>query len=484
MKLKSFNHTTGDFLETTIALEEQNPSKCLIGRHPNCDFILNSPEVSRVHGLILYQQQVYYYIDLASTDGSRINNKPAAVNESFLIETGDGIRIGDFFVFVEFEETSMKLDSDVFFNSETQIAENIDNIPQNSQENDTTVRCIKIIDETEDVKTFSLVAQPPILFNGTSFNYKPGQFVILDLEIAGKQVKRPYSISSSPSRPYNLEITVKRVSSPTNQPELSPGLVSNWLHDSFKIGDKLKISPPMGDFNYFENSHKKLLFISAGSGITPLMSMSRWLCDTTCDFSVIFIYSVRTQQDIIFREELEFMAKKYPNFKLAINLTGNESDLNWSGYKGRLNENMLSEIAPDFKQRIAYVCGSEGFLESIQDILKELNFPMNNYYQESFGLSSAIKPALTSNITDTSQKGVVIFSNSDRKVVCDADETILEAAQREAIDLPYGCQMGVCGRCKLRKISGKISYENDFNCEDDYVLTCVAKVNQTVTIEG
>ena len=158
MKLKAFNHTTGDFLETTIALEEQNPSKCLIGRHPNCDFILNSPEVSRVHGMIIFQKSMYYYIDLASTDGSRINSKPAAVNESFLIDTGDGIRIGDFFVFVEFEETSVKLDSDVFLNSETQIA----SIPQNYQENDTTVRCIKIIDETEDVKTFSLVAQPPI----------------------------------------------------------------------------------------------------------------------------------------------------------------------------------------------------------------------------------------------------------------------------------------------------------------------------------
>lgn len=391
MKLKAFNRIKGDFLETTIGLEEQNLSKCLIGRHPNCDFILNSPEVSRVHGIITQQQEAYYYIDLASTDGSRINNKPVAVNESFLIKTGDRIRIGDFFVLVEFEESSAEFDSDIFFNSETQIADTTALISHQYEQKDTMVRCIKIIDETEDVKTFCLVAQPPILFNETSFNYKPGQFVILDLEIAGKQIKCPYSISSSPSRPYNLEITVKRVYSPVNQLELAPDLVSNWLHDSFKVGDELKISPPMGDFNYFENSHKKLLFISAGSGITPLISMSRWLCDTTSDFSVIFIYSVRTRQDIIFREELGLMAAKYSNFKLAINLTGKESDFNWSGYRGRLNETMLSEIAPDFKERIAYVCGSEGFLESVQTILKQLKFPMNNYYQESFGLSAGIK---------------------------------------------------------------------------------------------
>ena len=288
MKLKAFNHKTGDFQNKNILIKEENPSKCLIGRHPNCDFILNSPEVSRVHGIILYQQQEYHYIDLASTDGSRINNQPVVVNQSSILQSGDVIWIGDFFVFLELEEISLESDSDIFSNSEL-IA--VNPIQQQYQQTDLTVRCTKIIEETDDVKTFSFVAEPPILFNDISFNYKPGQFVILDLEVGEKQIKRPYSISSSPSRPYNLEITVKRVSARI-KPNLSPGLVSNWLHDYFKVGDKLKISPPMGDFNYFENSHKKLLFICAGSGITPLMSMCRWLCDTTTNFSVIFVYSV------------------------------------------------------------------------------------------------------------------------------------------------------------------------------------------------
>ncbi len=475
MKLKAFNHKTGDFQNKNILIKEENPSKCLIGRHPNCDFILNSPEVSRVHGIILYQQQEYHYIDLASTDGSRINNQPVVVNQSSILQSGDVIWIGDFFVFLELEEISLESDSDIFSNSEL-IA--VNPIQQQYQQTDLTVRCTKIIEETDDVKTFSFVAEPPILFNDISFNYKPGQFVILDLEVGEKQIKRPYSISSSPSRPYNLEITVKRVSARI-KPNLSPGLVSNWLHDYFKVGDKLKISPPMGDFNYFENSHKKLLFICAGSGITPLMSMCRWLCDTTTNFSVIFVYSVRTQQDIIFREELELMASKYSNFKLAINLTGKDFDSTWSGYRGRLNETMLSEIAPDFKERVAYVCGSEGFLESVQTMLNVLKFPMHNYYQESFGVLKVDKPALTS--TD---KNIVVFNKSEQQLVCDAHETILEAAQREAINLPYGCQMGVCGQCKLRKISGNVIYEKDFGCEDDYVLTCVAKAVGSVAIEG
>ncbi|AFY58019.1 flavodoxin reductase family protein [Rivularia sp. PCC 7116] len=476
MKIKAFNYITGYFQEQLIEITEENPSKCLIGRHPNCDFVLNSPEVSRIHAIILYQDKKYYYIDLASTDGSKINNLEATVNESVLLKLGDIIRIGDFIVLFEFEESILHSEGEPLSDANTLIFPNIN---QQKQQTEFTVRCCDIIEETDDVKTFRLVAEPPILFNDASFNYKPGQFVMLDLEIGGKQVKRAYSISSSPSRPYNLEITVKRVSAPQNQPYLSPGLVSNCLHDYFKVGDKLKISPPMGDFNYFENSHKKLVFISAGSGITPLMSMSRWICDTNANISVIFIYSARTQEDIIFREELELMAAKYSNFQLAINLTGKEFDLNWTGYKGRLNETMLLEMAPDLVERIAYVCGSESFLESVETILGKIQFPMHNYYQESFGLSTGVKTALI----PTSQ-AVVVFKKSEQEVICSSNETILEAAQREAISLPYGCQMGVCGQCKLRKVSGKVTYDKDFGCDDDYVLTCVAKVAENVVIEG
>ncbi|MEO1374733.1 MAG: FHA domain-containing protein [Cyanobacteria bacterium J06635_10] len=479
MKITAFNYITGNFQEKSIVPE--NLSKCLIGRNPNCDFILNSPEVSRVHGIIIYQQNQYYYIDLASTDGSRINNQAAAVNQSFLLQQGDVIRIGDFFVLFE-SETNSITDSEDFFKQQTAIAPTQN--PQDTKRTEFIVKCTKVIEETHDVKTFSFVAEPPILFNDISFNYKPGQFVMLDLEIDGKPCKRAYSISSSPSRPYNLEITVKRVSAPSFQPDLPPGLVSNWLHDNLEVGNQLKISPPMGDFTCFDNQHQKLLFISAGSGITPLMSMSRWLCDTKADYDIIFIYSARSQEDIIFLEELELMALRYSNFHLAITLTGKELDSTWSGYTGRLNETMLLEVAPDFKERIVYSCGSCGFIENLQTMLSELKFPMDNYYQESFGLSQTPKPALTEGNSSTAVNPVVVFKKSSQEVVCDAGETILEAAQREDIRLPHACQMGVCGQCKLRKVSGEVSYEKDFGCEDDFVLTCVAKAATDVVIEG
>ena len=477
MKISAFNYIAGTFQEKTIIPTDENLSWCLIGRHPNCDFILNSPEVSRIHGMILYQDKNYYYIDLASTDGSCINNQSTKVNQSILLQIGDVIRIGDFFVLFEDEEIASALEHESFLHQDFQVTKTLN--PQYRQ-TEFQVQCTKVIEETDDVKTFSLIAEPPILFNDILFNYKPGQFIMLDLEIDGKQVKRAYSISSSPSRPYNLEITVKRVSSPVNQSELPAGLVSNWLHDNLKIGNKIKISPPMGEFTCVDNSHKKLLFISAGSGITPLMSMSRWLCDTNPDLDIIFIYSARKQQDIIYQQELELMTSRYPNFQLAITLTSEEFDSTWSGYVGRLNDKMLLEIAPDFQERITYVCGSGSFSESLQTMFEKLKFPMHNYYQESFGLPKIPKPVLT----PASEKAIVIFNKSSQEIVCEPDETILEAAQREAINLPYACQMGVCGQCKLRKISGNVSYENDLECEDNYVLTCVAKAAGSVVIEG
>lgn len=386
MRLTAFNYISGICQEKTIEAVEENLSKYLIGRHPNCDFILNSPEVSRVHGIILYHNQNYYYIDLASSDGSRINNHSLVVNQSHILESGDGISIGNFFILVELDDENFFYDSHVFFDSSIE-----DSLTKKLtlQEPEFTVICNKIIPETNDVKTFCLVADPPILFNDISFNYQPGQFIVLNLNIKGKQIKCPYFISSSPSRPYNLQITVKRCS--------TPDLVSHWLYNCFQIGDKIKISPPMGNFNYFDNSYKKLLFICADNGIIPLISMIRWLYDTANDFSISFLYSLPSQKDILFREELELIATKCSNFNLAINLTSDESHETWSGYRGRLNETILLEFVPDLKERAAYVCGSEDFLDSIKTILKQLEFPMDNYYQENLGKSKIAKPVLKSN---------------------------------------------------------------------------------------
>ncbi|MDJ0692976.1 FHA domain-containing protein [Mastigocoleus sp. MO_188.B34] len=490
MKITAFNHLTGALEEKLLSSNTDNLQRCVIGRHPSCDLILNSPEISRVHAIILGHQGNHCFIDLASTDGSRINNQEVEFNQEYPLKAGDAIRIGDFLLL--FEEVSDESKPYWFLkpqetNSPKQVTIGSEVQPM--------FRCSQIIDETHDVKTFCLVSSPSKVFD----DYKPGQFVTLDLEINGQQIKRSYSISSTPSRPHALEITVKRVPSPSDVANVPPGLVSNWLHDNFKVGSSVKISPPMGKFTCFDHPNEKFLFISAGSGITPMMSMSRWLCDVKPDVDVIFVHSAKTIKDIIFRQELELMASRYPNFKLAVTLTGNHHPT-WSGYSGRLNNLMLQAIAPDFKERLVYVCGSDGFRNNVKTILEGMRFPMSSYHEESFGSNkrrkslsspkpeihrqSEFSPQDTHIASTSSSADVVVFTKSHREVVCEPEETILEAAQREGIRLPYGCQMGACGQCKLHKVSGEVVYEDDSDCENDFVLTCVARAAGRVTIEG
>lgn len=493
MKITVFNPKQGFVQETSLVYSINKPPTFLIGRHPNCDLILNTPEVSRVHAAVTYTQQHHYFTELASTDGSRLNNQEVFINENRILVPGDIIQIVDFYLlFLPESEKIEKSNPYWFLKPQTTV-----NSTQATtvKQNELIVNCSQIIEENHDVKTFRFVTSPP-----TKFDYKPGQFVTLDLEIDSKSVKRSYSISSTPSRPHNLEITVKRVPAPVDIPDAPPGLVSNWLNDNLTVGSQIKISPPIGNFTCSDNPNRKFLFISAGSGITPMMSMSRWLCDTIPNADITFVHSAKTLSDIVFRQELELMASRNPYFQLAITLTGAEHNRNWLGYKGRLSEKIMKAISPDFKERTVYVCGPDGFREGVKAILRELEFPMQNYHEESFGSSKKLKKVQAA-VGDNTPKhfhsapfntvpnnnnkiNAVVFTKSQQEVVCDSEETILEAAQREGITLPYGCQMGACGQCKVRKISGEVSYEEDFDCEDEYVLTCVAKVKGNVVIEG
>ncbi|MEO0888501.1 MAG: FAD-binding oxidoreductase, partial [Cyanobacteria bacterium J06648_10] len=180
-----------------------------------------------------------------------------------------------------------------------------------------SVRCIQINRETPDVKTFRFVAEPAVLFS-----FRPGQFVTVKLPVAdakGNPVIRSYSISSSPSRPHTLDITVKRVGSAgENYP---PGIASNWLHDHFKVGMPLTVQGPYGDFCYVNEKAsdrpQKLLLISAGSGITPMMSIAQWVSDLAEKTEITFILVAKSPGDIIFRQRLALLATQHPHFNLA-----------------------------------------------------------------------------------------------------------------------------------------------------------------------
>lgn len=378
------------------------------------------------------------------------------------------------------------------------------------QKGELTVKCLQIINETKDVKTFRFVGKTPVLFD----MYKPGQFVTLNLNIDEKKIKRSYSISSTPSRPHSLEITVKRVPPPPDQPDVPPGLVSNWLHDRLKVNDEIILSGPLGKFTCFANPAQKLLLISAGSGITPMMSMSRWAFDTVADLDIVFVHSAKTPEDIIYRGELDTMSARQQNFRLAYTITRNEPGIAWGGYQGRISIGMLASIAPDYRERTVYVCGPDPFMKGVKQILTDDGFPMENYYEESFGgakktskqesgkkeeqldrtpvtvakvqpVATPQKEVLTSPSpvtpsADSVVKSVVVFQSAGKEVSSNNGATILDLAEQEAIELDYSCRSGSCGSCRIKKLEGEIEYDgepdalDDMEKEEGYILSCIA----------
>ena len=176
-------------------------------------------------------------------------------------------------------------------------------LPDWDSQADDVLICRQVRQETHDVRTFVFSGREPCLFR-----FLPGQFLTLELPIGGEIINRCYTISASAARPYRISITVKR------QPG---GVVSNWLHDNLKPGDEIRALGPMGDFTPAPSSAPKWLMLSGGSGVTPLMSMTRTSFDLAEERDIVFVHAARSPADIIFRHELDVMARHAPRLRLA-----------------------------------------------------------------------------------------------------------------------------------------------------------------------
>jgi len=504
LTLKSINFEQQQFQSHQLKQAHPEKMEWLLGRSAACDLVLPSPEVSRIHGQIVYVDDAYHYIDVGSSSGSLLNGKSVPANEMYPLHTGDILQLGETFLHLE----ALTAPSYSGGADGLKIHPSVSLPDQQWAGEDLQCRCCRIVNETPDVKTFCFVAEPPV-----RFNYLPGQFVNLAIEIDGQPVMRSYSISSSPTRPYHLSLTIKRVLSPPDQPDLPAGLVSNWLHNYLNVGDRVKlIGGPMGHFSCLPHLPPKLLLLSAGSGITPMMSMSRWVQDTLTDCDLIFLHSARTPADLIFRTELEIITAQLPNFQLAVTLTQQPQGNAWMGLTGRISDLLLHMVVPDLLDRAVYVCGPTSFMDSIRLFLESMNFPMQNYQEESFGGKKArpTAPELTATkgwisepetvihqdkrhhapLTAAQATPIVHFTQSERQVEADDSASILELAEQEGIQIRHACRVGACGACKIRVQQGQVRYEappmalTAADQQAGYALACVAYPNGSVAIDA
>jgi len=347
------------------------------------------------------------------------------------------------------------------------------------------VRCVRVIRETWDVKTFCFNAEQSIMFF-----FKPGQFVTLELEIDGEQVMRSYTISSSPSVPYSFSITVKRVPG---------GRVSNWLHDNLKEQDELAVHGPVGNFNCIDHSAEKVLLLSGGVGITPLMSMARWYFDTNADVDMQFVHSARTPNDVIFQRELEHMCSRVKNFNLSVISERIEIGQAWNGYRGFLDQAKLEMIVPDYMSRRIFCCGPTPYMRAIKQLLIDNGFDMDFYHEESFGATPAdvtqealehaeIAVKEAEEIKDADMF-TVEFTETGMSVQVPPGETVHAAAGRLGLNIPKACGVGICGTCKVLKKNGDVDIQHNGGITDEdlaegYILSCCSTPTSDLVIEG
>ena len=518
----TLTHPTQGERHVTIDTPALTGEGATIGRTPRNHLVLDDQTVSRTHARLTVNQGSAFVTDCGSTAGTTLNGTRLTAERPLRITAGDRLMLGTFTLVLNPAETAADpFEATIVAAPPLATYMPLANIPPEKfarwTEGELPVRVQRIIDETADVKTFVFASPTPTLYT-----YQPGQFITLHLTINGAKVMRSYSLSSTPSRPHTISITVKRVAAVDGQPA---GVVSNWLHDHLGVGDSLTISGPYGDFSCVHHPSPRLLFISAGSGITPMLAMTRWLSDSAAEADVVFLHSARTSADIICRRELELLATHNPRLRLIIITTRPEPGAGWIGLTGRLSNELLTLAVPDYQRRTVFCCGPEPFMKGVKTLLADSGFPMGNHHEESFG--GAKRPAPAAAVQpSTSQYGLkallkadpgpakpapsgsggsgsgsrtaampaianVTFAKSRVTVTCAPNETILEAGEAKGVALPSGCRMGKCGMCKQRKRSGEIVREgyNDAvlpaaDRSNGFILCCIAKAATAVELDA
>src|SRR6266536_3596988 len=344
------------------------------------------------------------------------------------------------------------------------------------------LRVGRIFQETPDVKTFRLMNP---LGGPLPFTYLPGQFITVALAPDNQPVKRSYTIASSPTQHDYVEITVKHE---------NEGIVSGFLHNHVKEGDLLDFSGPSGFFTFTGRECKCILLIGGGVGITPLMSVLRYLTDRSWPGDIFLLYCIKTPRDIIFREELDYLQRRNPNLRVVITVSRPEGT-DWKGPIGRITKELIVQTVPDVASRYVHICGPVSMMEVAKKMLIELGVPSGRTKTEAFGPAlskpepilptAPTAPLLGSEIS----LPTVTFSVSDKSAPLPPDKVILDVADEIGVEIDNSCRVGTCGTCRVKLLSGQVTMAVEDGLEPGdkerrMILACQAKATANVEVEA
>ncbi len=327
------------------------------------------------------------------------------------------------------------------------------------------------IQETEHTISLCL-AQPKI----DRIQYYAGQYLTLKLEIEGETYYRSYSISSSPRLDGFIRLTVKRI---------EDGKVSNYLHDHVKPGDLVEFLRPKGRF-FLEtatSNERNLMFFAAGSGITPIMSMIRGVLFHEPKSSITLVYANQEEEDIIFKDELIDLARKFQKRFHPYHLLSQQrkaSNQAIPSEQRRLDEAWVTDLLATFNHEIAaaYICGPSGFMRAVRKGLNQGGMRENQIFWEEFVANEEM--IVRQSAYDGPSHWVEVRQGKEvHQIKVAPGMTLIQAAINQGVDLPYSCKRGVCATCMADLVSGEMEMIDpdsllEFEKAQGKVLMCQA----------
>ena len=342
-----------------------------------------------------------------------------------------------------------------------------------------SLRVAKINRETPDAVSVQLEVPTHL---ASQFQYKAGQYLTFSVIINGEDVRRSYSVCSSPITDVNPTVAIKQVEN---------GRMSTYMNQNLKEGDVLDVMPPMGKFILEPNSSaaNNYFMFGGGSGITPLLSIIKTALLVEPNSNCYLFYANTDEDSVIFKQEIDDLASKHDNFKVIYSY--DQAPSHWDGHTGYLTEAKVADIVRNelgLNYPIAryYTCGPSPMMHVVENGLKSTGVSSDNIYVEYF-TASVNKSDETTEVSapGTASEEIVertilveVFG-SQKEVTVSPEQTILIAAQDAGLDPPYSCTVGVCTTCRARLRTGRACMDereglSDTEIDMGYVLTCQA----------
>ncbi len=325
-----------------------------------------------------------------------------------------------------------------------------------------------VVKETSD--TVSIIFDIPNDLK-EKFSFKPGQYLTLRTTINGEEVRRAYSLSTSPDE-NEWRVAIKKV---------NHGKFSSYAQN-LKAGDEIEVMAPTGNFTVNSTEPKNYVLFAAGSGITPIISIAKYLVKANNANQITLFYGNKTESETIYKKELDLLAanNQHINVVYIYSRQEVENDL----LKGRIDASKIEKLYNKYlsNQTVneVYVCGPEEMIFAVKDFFKSNGVDEKHIHFELFNTSNAKKEEEVDESVEVMSHVTVIIDDEEFEFdLSSKGKNILQAAQDEDADVPFSCKGGVCCTCKAKVMEGKAKMDLNYSLDDDeveegFILTCQA----------